>query len=641
MAASLYVHATGRDFSEVTDKARDLMSQGFRAIRLQVEMPGQATYGTESDLQMHETVDGPLSPHNVFEPHDYARLAPRLFEHACGQLGDEVELLHDIHDLFLFRTIRSMGRGPRFEDVTGASSVRDSLSGRLWTIHSTVAENVTMARIVIAECKQEVSTFNPVPSRIDDFRIARGPAVLDYHRNVREEVGGALSVFDASDSVELVPTFAASANTSGGVLAQESFDRLSNEFLSSLADSGSVDAAYFSLHGAMQAENENDPEGYLLQEARRILGEQIPFVVSLDIHGILTDRMLEHSDAIVAYHTYPHVDFFETGARAANLLLSIMAGQARPVTARVKIPALARGDEMITETGSISECIQLAKTIEASESGLSAGVMWGNPFTDVPELRTNSFAVTNGDEAIATQHAINLANRFWNHHQKMQVPLTSLDEAVRQAAEVTSGTVVMMDAADATSSGASGDSNAIVCEAVRQGYRGRLLAPVVDPAAVQQAMAAGVGATIRTTVGGTLDPVRYQPLELQACVRSVSDGRFRSESFGWHWDAGHSAVLQSDNITLLVGTHPVSLFDRSWFYANGQNPQHFDMVVVKSPHCEPHMFADWCAKLINVDAPGATSANLRSLGHVTCGRPIFPLDEGVEFRPVVDVFRRK
>jgi hypothetical protein len=43
-------------------------------------------------------------------------------------------LLHDIHDLFLFRTIRSMGRGPRFEDVTGASSVRDSLSGRLWTI---------------------------------------------------------------------------------------------------------------------------------------------------------------------------------------------------------------------------------------------------------------------------------------------------------------------------------------------------------------------------------------------------------------------------------------------------------------------------------------------------------------------------
>jgi microcystin degradation protein MlrC len=497
-----------------------------------------------------------------------------------------------------------------------------------------------MPRIVVAECKQEVSTFNPVPSRYEDFRVDRGPAVFDYHRTVREEVGGALSVLDDADGAELVPAFATSSNTSGGVLATESFDRLSSDFLSSLAEAGQVDAAYFSLHGAMQAENENDPEGYLLREARRILGEAIPIVVSLDIHGILTDRMLQHSDAVVAYHTYPHVDFFETGQRAATLLLKILAGQARPVTARVKIPVLARGDEMTTETGLISECIQLAKEIEASEAGLSAGVMWGNPFTDVPELRTNSFAVMNGDEAAAKQHALELANRFWKHHEKMQVPLTSLEDAVRMAAAVTSGTVVIMDAADATSSGASGDSNAILREAVRQNYRGRILAPIVDPAAVETAFAAGVGATIRTTVGGALDAARYQPLEVEARVRSLADGKFRSESFGWHWDSGRTAVLQADNATLVVGTQPVSLFDRSWFYANGQDPRHFDMVVVKSPHCEPQMFADWCAKLINVDAPGSTSANLRSLGHTACARPVFPLDKRVEFHPVADVYRR-
>lgn len=497
-----------------------------------------------------------------------------------------------------------------------------------------------MPRIVVAECKQEVSTFNPVPSRYEDFRVARGSAAFDYHRTVREEVGGALSVFDDADGVDLVAALATSSNTSGGVLAAESFDRLSGDFLSSLAEAGAVDAAYFSLHGAMQAANENDPEGFLLQEARRILGEHIPFVVSLDLHGILTDRMLQHSDAVVSYHTYPHVDFFKTGTRAATLLLKILAGQARPITARVKIPVLARGDEMITETGSISECIRLAKEIEASQAGLSAGVMWGNPFTDVPELRTNAFAVMNGDEAAAKEMAIELANRFWKHHEKMQVPLTSLEDAVRLANGVTSGTVVMIDAADATSSGASGDSNAILREAIRQGYRGRVLAPVVDPAAVEKAFAAGVGATIRTTVGGALDHARYQPLEVEARVRSLADGKFRSESFGWHWDSGRTTVLETDTATLVVGTQPVSLFDRSWFYANGQDPRHFDLVVVKSPHCEPQMFADWCAKLINVDAPGATSANLRSLGHATCARPVFPLDEGVEFHPVADVFRR-
>ena len=496
-----------------------------------------------------------------------------------------------------------------------------------------------MTRIAIAECKQEVSSFNPAPSHFEDFRTACGPELFDYHRGVGEEVGGALSVFDQQSDLEVVPTFGASSNTSGGILTADGFRRLSDAFLNGLTEAGPVDAAYFSLHGAMQAANENDPEGFLLQEARRILGEEIPFVVSLDLHGILTDRMLQHTDAVVVYHTYPHVDFFETGARAARLMTRIVNESVRPVMARVKIPVLARGDEMITETGAVSECIQLAKQIEASPGGLAAAVMWGNPFTDVPELHSSSVVVMDGDQDAASEHALDLARRFWNHHEKMQVPLTSLSDSVRLAAEVTSGTVIMMDAADATSSGASGDSNAIVSELLRQNYRGRTLAPVVDPAAVRMAFEAGVGGTIRTTIGGALDPARYTPVELEAQVRLLSDGRFRSESFRWHWHSGDTAVLESDNYTLVVGTQPVSLFDRSWFYANGQDPRQFDLVVVKSPHCEPHMFADWCARLINVDAPGSTSANLQSLGHTVCARPVFPLDEGVEFQPVANVFR--
>jgi microcystin degradation protein MlrC len=123
-------------------------------------------------------------------------------------------------------------------------------------------------------------------------------------------------------------------------------------------------------------------------------------------------------------------------------------------------------------------------------------------------------------------------------------------------------------------------------------------------------------------------------------VKSLSDGKFRSESFGWPWDSGDTAVLEAGNLTLVVGTRPVSLFDRSWFYANGQDPRHFNLVVVKSPHCEHHMFADWCVKLFNVDAPGSTSANVRGLGHTKCARPMFPLDSEVAFTPTVDLFRR-
>lgn len=494
-----------------------------------------------------------------------------------------------------------------------------------------------MTRILIAECKQEVSSFNPARSGYDDFLILPGQRLFEYHRQVRDEVGGALSVLDDVPDFELIPSFGARAITSGGTLAAESWDRLASEFLEPLKHAGQLDGVYFSLHGAMSAENESDPEGFLLREARRLIGPGVPIVVSLDLHGIMTDRMLQHADAIVVYHTYPHVDFFETGIRSANVLLRILAG-ARPVTARVKVPALVRGDELITESGLIGECIRAAQAVEAGETGLSAGILIGNPFTDVPELGTICLVVTDGSREQAEQEALAMAETFWTHHEKMQVPLTSLADAVERASRIEHGTVVMMDAADATSSGASGDSNAIVAALLESGYAGRILAPIVDPAAVEQAFAAGIGANIHTKLGGAFDRKRFAPLELDVRVKMLSDGDFLSESFGQHWIAGHTAVLEAGNATIITSTRPVSLYDRSFFLAHGQDPRRFDVVVVKSPHCEPHMFADWCAELINVDAPGSTSANLRSLGHTVCQRPIFPLDEGVEFSPTVKVF---
>ena len=47
-----------------------------------------------------------------------------------------------------------------------------------------------MPTILIAECRQEVSSFNPVPSHYADFDVLAGDALIDYHRRVRDEVGG-------------------------------------------------------------------------------------------------------------------------------------------------------------------------------------------------------------------------------------------------------------------------------------------------------------------------------------------------------------------------------------------------------------------------------------------------------------------
>ena len=497
-----------------------------------------------------------------------------------------------------------------------------------------------MPRILIAECKQEVSTFNPVLSSYDDFTLRHGQEILDYHRHVRSEVGGALSVFDATPGVELVPTCSAHFITSGGTLADGAFARIAGELLASIKAAPAVDGIYFSLHGAMATESEGDPEGYLLAETRRIVGDQVPIVISLDLHGILSDRMLEQGDAAVAFHTYPHVDFFGTGARAAKLLLRIVAGEVKPVTAKVTVPALVRGDELITETGSIRHAVNAAKAIEQSPGGLSAAMMWGNPFTDVPALASNSFVVTDNDPARAEREALRIANLFWEHHEKMQVPLTSLADAARLAKENASGTVVLVDAADATSSGASGDSNAILRALLAAGYQGTALIPIVDPGAVAAAFETGVGNLVRTTVGGALDKTRFTPLPIEGRVRLLSDGWFHSETTRELWQAGRTAVVQIGGFTIILTSRAVSLYDRALFLAHGCDPQHFGAVVVKSPHCEPHMFKAWAARYVDVDAPGSTSANLRSLGHTRCARPVFPLDADVKFAPVVKVFQR-
>ncbi|MFI5457430.1 MAG: enolase C-terminal domain-like protein [Isosphaerales bacterium] len=101
-AAALYVHVRGRDVKEVEANAREAMARGYRHIRVQVAIPSMVTYGTRSDTARTEPtvpdVIGPTDPRSVWEPGPYLRTIPKLFEHLRSTLGDEVELLHDVHE---------------------------------------------------------------------------------------------------------------------------------------------------------------------------------------------------------------------------------------------------------------------------------------------------------------------------------------------------------------------------------------------------------------------------------------------------------------------------------------------------------------------------------------------------------------
>ncbi len=125
--------------------------------------------------------------------------------------------------------------------------------------------------------------------------------------------------------------------------------------------------------------------------------------------------MIQSADVLVPYHTYPHIDQYETGQRAARCLLKLLDGEATPATVRIPLPMLVRGDELITATGRFGKAIRMCEELEADERGLAAGVIIGNAFTDVPALQSNILVTSNNDDGWAADEAMKIARFMWNN----------------------------------------------------------------------------------------------------------------------------------------------------------------------------------------------------------------------------------
>ena len=96
-AVDTYVHTNGRTFQEVENAVRAARERGYRHIRVQIAVPGLATYGVAGGPPPNNDI--PANRRSaIWEPGPYVRMLPKLFEHLREQLGDGVELLHDVHE---------------------------------------------------------------------------------------------------------------------------------------------------------------------------------------------------------------------------------------------------------------------------------------------------------------------------------------------------------------------------------------------------------------------------------------------------------------------------------------------------------------------------------------------------------------
>ena len=293
-------------------------------------------------------------------------------------------------------------------------------------------------KILLAAFKQETSSFNPARMPYDMFNVLFGDELLAL-RGSNTEIAGALDIFAKRGDIDLVPIYSASS-VSGGPVADADLNRLMDELLTGIRNNAPADGMLMVFHGAMAGETEVDPEGHVLTEIRNILGD-VPIVTTFDLHGIITDRLIEQSDIMVPFHTYPHIDMYETGQRGARNLLALLDDNVKPTVAHIPLPMLVRGDELITKTGRFGQAIRWCQEIENSEGGLGSGVYIGNPFTDVPDLRSNVIVFTDNDPERAHRETKRIAQYMWDNRDHFTAPLTAIPDAIHLAEETRGLTV--------------------------------------------------------------------------------------------------------------------------------------------------------------------------------------------------------
>ncbi len=448
------------------------------------------------------------------------------------------------------------------------------------------AAGTSRVRVAVGRLWQESNDLSTVPTTVDDWQangVLRGAEIGSLAGSHAAELGGFVDELldwekGAGIDVELVPLAGAWCFPKGRLTA-ECFEWLQAEILEPLRKAvvdtnNGLDGVLLCLHGALVAEGENDAEGQLLAAAREIVGPTVPIVATLDLHCHITPKMIENLDAVAVYHTYPHIDMWETGVRAAKILRSIIREGAVPVCALVRIPLVVPPERANTqatpeeiEADAYSywppEFLRRARQLEAQPWCLSVAVAMTQPWLRVDDFGSSVLVIARDESGLAAAHqaARELASGFWAARHtflpsgKSILPhAVAVAEAARHAQHL-GGLMVIGDGADATTSGAPGDSTQLLREVMKHEWPACALVALNSQAGVAAAAAVGVGGTVATTIGGVLDNVWCEPLEITGVVERIFRAKFviqQDHMAGLEFDMGNSCTIGLQGGTKVV-----------------------------------------------------------------------------------------
>ncbi|WP_375789224.1 M81 family metallopeptidase [Bradyrhizobium sp. Pha-3] len=498
-----------------------------------------------------------------------------------------------------------------------------------------------MTRIAVGGFLHETNTFAPTKATYDDFvhgggwpSMTHGTEVLKVMRKINVGLAGFVEAAE-TNGWELVPTIFAAASPSAHV-SKDAFERIVTEMVDGIVAAGPIDAVYLDLHGAMVTEHYDDGEGETLARVRKAIGNDLPLVVSLDLHANVSPKMIEHADALIAYRTYPHVDMADTGrACARHLALMLKSGQ-RFAKAFRQLPFLIPISWQCTNDQPTQGIYQKLAALE-SDAVPTLSFAPGFPAADFRDCGPSVFAYgrTQADADAAADKVVALVE---SHEDDFDGRIYSPDEGVQLAMELAksaSKPIIIADTQDNPGAGGDSDTTGMLRALVRN-KASAATGVIYDPQSAKAAHAAGVGATVTLELGGKSGIPGDAPYRETFVVEKLSDGKFVAPGpyFGGRdMDMGPSACLRVGDVRVVVGSYKAQLADQSMYRYVGIEPTAQKILVNKS---SVHFRADFepiAEKLLICAAPGAMPADTAALPwkHLRPGIRIKP--NGPTFTP--------
>jgi microcystin degradation protein MlrC len=494
-----------------------------------------------------------------------------------------------------------------------------------------------MTRIVVAQMSHETNTFSPVVT--DLARFSRGGRVppsgddaIRTYRGTATCLGGYLAVCEEHGFQVTLPVAAGAAPS--GPVEDDAYEYVAGRIVDAVA--AGCDAVMLDLHGAMVTRSFDDGEGELLRRIRAV-NATVPIAVALDMHANVFDAMVDNCTVLAGYHTYPHIDMDTTAQRAGRILVDVLNGEVTPAMAWGNAPMLPHVMRQGTDDAPNRELQARARQLE-QEGALAVSLFTGFPHADVREAGLSVCVVTDGDPARAAAIRDELLDRAWADRETFVYKPEPLEQSIAHGKrlgleEPGDGPVILLDHYDNTASGGTMDTTEVLAEILRQDLDDVAVFGFYDPAAVQAMVAAGVGGTVKLTLGGKLamPALRKQgaPLEVSGRVKLICDGEFPATvamSRGLSLQMGTTAVLTTGKVDIVVVSRHIEPFDPGCFRAVGIEPTTRRYLMLKSRIHYRVGFRDMAKAIIECAGHGVCTSDYSELTFEHVRRPIYPLD---------------